>query len=210
MSKKQFIVPIPMLKPEDLREVNYSADFNKDFVFTPASFPAIAMIEMYLEKGDEYEIITVRTADDNDRTKGNYEKFKQELKKLSEIKGMDIAITKEILVPHEETKKKHIEFFRALCDIYQPLSDVYMDITYGTKVTSISMFASLVYAENVTKCYISDIVYGKYTHGGEKEGRLFSIRCLYELKELINSASVMGDADIDELLDIFGGIQDGV
>lgn len=209
MAKKQFFATISMLLPQQLKELDYKAEFRKDYSFMPTSSPAIAMIEMYLEPGDEYEIITVRTDDDNDRTKLNYDEFKADLVKLGEKKGMDISITKEIIIPHNESREKHIGFFKELCDSYQPLSDVYMDVTFGSKVTSISLFASLVYAENAMRCNIGDIIYGKFAYGNGNGGELFSIRCLYELKELIHSASLMGNVDVDEMLEIFGGMQDG-
>ncbi len=209
MAKKQFFATISMLRPDQLKELDYTAEFKKDFVFMPTSSPAIAMIEMYLNPGDDYEIITVRTDDDNERTKINYDEFKKDLKRLGAKKGMDITISKEILIPHNESREKHIKFFREMCDAYKPLSDVYMDVTYGSKVTSISLFASLVYAENATQCNIEDIIYGKFAHNDRTGGELFSIRCLYELKELVHSASLMGNVNIDEMLDIFGGIQDG-
>ncbi len=208
MAKKQFFVTISMLNPEQLKKLDYVAEFTNDSDFMPTSSPAVVMIEMYLNPGDDYEIITIRTDDDNARTKINYDEFKNDLKRLSEKKGMDISITKEIRIPHNESREKHIGFFRELCDAYEPMSDVYMDVTFGSKVTSISLFASLVYAENVTKCSICDIIYGKFAFGNRKGGEIFSVKCLYELKELIHSASMMGNVDIDEMLDIFGGMQD--
>lgn len=209
MAKKQFFATISMLNPQQLKKLDYVAEFRTDFSLMPTSSPAITMIEMYLQPGDDYEIITIRTDDDNERTKINYEEFKGELRRLSEKKGFDIAISREILIPHNESREKHIGFFRELCDCYEPMSDVYMDVTFGSKVTSISLFASLVYAENVTRCSIGDIIYGKFAYGNGKGGEIFSIRCLYELKELIHGASMMGNVNIDEMLDIFGGMQDG-
>lgn len=208
MAKKQFFITISMNKPEFLKRVSYIPEYKKDFVPMPVTAPGLTMIEMNLEPDDDCEIITIMTDDVNGRTVINYETFKNELSELSKKLGRELSITKEIHIPHEESKEKHIEFFRNVCDAFEPFSEVYMDVTFGTKISSISEFASLVYAEKTTRCKIRDVIYGQYNHNDGEEGYLFSVRCVYELKELIQSASVLGNVDIDKMLDNFGGAND--
>ncbi len=208
MTKKQFFITISMNKPEFLKKVSYVPEFNKNFTPTPVTFPGLAMLEMNLKPDDDYEIITIMTDDVNGRTIINYETFKNELAELSEKLGRELSVTKEIHIPHEESKEKHIKFFRNVCDAFEPFSEVYMDVTYGSKISSISEFASLVYAEKTTRCKIRDVIYGQYNHNDGEEGYLFSVRCVYELKELIQSASMLGNVDIDKMLDNFGGADD--
>lgn len=208
MAKKQFIVTVSMNKPEYLKRVSYIPECGADFSPLPVSAPGLTMIEMNIEQGDDFEIIAIMTDDVNGFTAVNYETFKKELAELSEKLGIELSVTKEIHIPHDESKAKQIKFFRDVCDVYEPFSRVYIDVTYGSKISSFSEFASLVYAEKTTHCKIQDIIYGQYFHNDGKEGKLFSVRNVYELKKLIQSASMLGNVDIDEMLDKFGGMDD--
>lgn len=204
---KQFFATISMQPKESLARLNYIIDGKPDTDIMTASFPSIPMIEMNLSADDEknYEIYLIYTKDDEERYKYCYDTFKKELAELSKRKGFDIKVTGEVQVPHEESRSKHIGFFREMCKTFKPQSDVYMDITYGTKATSVSCFASLSYAENVMNCDIKQIIYGKYNHGDKPTGSLYDVRCLYELSGLIRNASAINGLNVDEMLDMFGG-----
>lgn len=208
MAKKQFFITISLSPKDKLNATIYEPEFRKGFIPMKTTAPGMTLIEMFLEPGDDYEIVAIMTDDVEGKSAANFETFKKELEKLSEKKKMDIRVTKEIHVSFEESKKKHIEFFRNICDSFEPLSEIYMDVTYGTKITSISQFSSLVYAEKVLRCSIREVVYGLFDTKNSKIGKnnqLFSVRCVYELKELIQSASMLDGIDIDELLDKFEG-----
>ena len=202
---KQFFATISMQPAKSLEKLDYVLDGAPDTKCMPASFPSIPMLESNLSSDDEYELYLIYTKDDEGRYKHCYDTFYKELSELSERMGFGIKVTAEVQVPHEESRSKHIGFFRDVCKLFKPETDVYMDVTYGTKVTSISCFASLTYAEDVLNCDIRSIVYGKYDHSGSGKGELFDIRALYELSGLIHSASAMPGIDVDKMLDMFGG-----
>ena len=196
---KQFFATIPI---QPATEVKYDTDFNSNVFLS--CFPSIPMIDMNLEKGDEYSITVIWTDDEDGVAKKNIEVFKKELAEMSERKGITIEVTNYIQVPYEESRSKHIAFFRELCNAFKPDSDVFMDVTLGTKATSISSFASLTYAEDVMNCDIRSIIYAKCNFK-QKIGTLYDVRALYELSGLIHSATAMPGIDIDKMLDMFGG-----
>lgn len=183
-------------------KVDYDTDFNSNTY--SSCFPSVPMIDMNLEKGDEYAITVIWTDDEYGEAKKNIEVFKQELAEMSARKGFTIEVTNYIQVPYEESRTKHIAFFRELCNSFRPDSTVFMDVTLGTKATSISSFASLTYAEDVMNCDIGSVIYAKCNFR-QKIGTLYEIRALYELSGLIRNASAINGLDVDKILDMFGG-----
>ncbi len=205
---KQFYATISMLPEERLRKISYTMDGSGRSDFMPASFPAIPMLEAELSGGEEYELYLIWTKDDNERFRHCRERFGKELKELSGRLGFEIKVTGELGIPHNESRSKHIGFFRELCRTFRRGSQIYMDVTYGTKITSISCFASLAYAENVMDCDIRSVIYGKFSHVEGAAGTLFDVRCLYELNGLIYNASAINGFDMDKMLDMFGREED--
>lgn len=202
---KQFYATISMQPASALNRIKYTLDWDKERDVMATSFPVITMLETNLAKDEKNELILIYTEDDNERYKHSCELFKKELDELSEKLDIEIKVVQEIAVPHNESRSKHIEFFNKMCHSFKPESDVYMDITYGSKVTSVSCFASLTYAEKIMNCDLKQIIYGKYNHGDKPYGTIYDIRCLYELSGLIHSASAINGLNVDKMLEMFGG-----
>ena len=119
--------------------------------------------------------------------------------------GINLPITDVLILPHEETREKQIELFRRIAAYYETDFDIYLDLTYGTKVTAIGIFSSLVYAEKVKHCNIKQIVYGKYAHDGSDIGNLYDLKYLYELNMIIHEAQYMDQNSIESMLDSLWG-----
>lgn len=201
---KQFFITISMLTKEHLKKIEYSWDEHPETEKMFSCFPSIPMIKNNLSKGDEFEIIAIKTKDDGGRSEHNFEVFKSELKTLSDELGMNIEISKVIELPHEETRHKHIQFFNQLCKSYKPKAELYVDVTYGTKISSITQFATLIYAEKKNDCVISQVVYGKFAHiEGNNVGTIYDIASLYELNMMINNCSVLPNVNIDKILNMY-------
>ena len=191
MRKKVFFVTIPMLPSENLKKITYRKEDRGDLSIGESRFPGIIMIENCYLGNEPVKIISIRTKDDNERTEPNYRLFKEELSDLSKRLGLDkeLEIEKEILIEHSENRDKQIQLFSEICSCYEEESDVYMDITYGTKVTPVCMFSTLAYAEKIAKCEIKGVYYGKFSHGSKLAGEFYDVRCLYEIAMLANSAA---------------------
>lgn len=205
MKKRIMIVTIPMLPPENLKKINYRKGNDGEFFFEPSCFPSIPMIEDGLLGAGEVKIVAIKTDDDNNRADVNYKVFCEELEELSKRVGRKLEIDKVIHVPHEETRDKQMQFYKELCLSYEEDCEIYMDITYGTKVTPIAMFSSLVYAEKVKNCEIENITYGKFAHNDSTVGNLYDVKSLYEIASIINTADYMSPDKIEVLVNSLWG-----
>lgn len=213
MSKKQFFVTIPMMNPDPDREkgqngvipLKYSFDGKEERGVTVSRFPSIPLLKNCLKAGDDYDIIALWTDDVKGFSKINLENFKSELAELGKELGIDgLRISKEIVIPQEEGRNKQIQLFKQICGSFSSDSEIYMDLTYGTKMSIINEFSTLVYAEKALDCYIEEIIYGRYTFKGD-EGLIFDVRCLYELNCMVQSCSNIPNVDFTKIFDIFEG-----
>lgn len=203
--KKTVFVTIPMLPAESLKPVKYRKENTGKIFSEPSRFPSIPMLEWNMSADDEIKIVAVMADDEAGRSKANLETYKAELAKLSEDMGIQMEINEVIVLPHEETKKKQVQLFKEISKHYDNASEIYMDVTYGTKITSIGLFSSLVYADKVKGCDIKTIIYGKYAHTDGETGEIYDLRCLYDLNMLIHAAEFMPANDIEDLInDLWG------
>lgn len=201
--KKIFIASISMLPIEKLTPIYYSFE-GKDTDKT--CFPSIPMLERNIAAEDDVKIVAVMTEDDNGRTEQNYKVFLNELKALSARIGKELTVDETVVVPHNEERSKLIGLLKSLCAVFESDAKVYMDVTYGSKVTSIELFSSLVFGAKVKNCDIRSIIYGKYNHAENNEkGNIFDIRCLYDIINLIYAADYLPENKIEALLDQLWG-----
>lgn len=200
--KKVVITAISMRKRLELAQYHKEAD--GEFLSEPMHFPVIALMEWNILPGEEVEVITVRREID-ESTQRNYATFKAELKEMEQRTGLSCPIVKEITVPHEETKEKQVALFKELCSVYPEGADVYIDLSFGTKMTTVCLFTSLTYAEKVKRCNIRHITYGLYDYNApRKEPRIsgiYNVRCLYDMASLIHTAEFLNAENIDTLIE---------
>ena len=189
--KKLFIASIPMLASHFLKELEYHDE--KGIFLTRSCFPAIVLLDKYTEKNDESEILISTIRDDCENSSLNNERFLAELEKLSEEKGVKLAVGKEIVIPHNESKQKHLVIISELMSFYDTKEEnckLYVDMTYGSKVTSSEVFASLNIAE-MKGLDIEELCYGFFDHSIKDNavGVWYSIRYIYDLISIINTSS---------------------
>lgn len=206
MSKKILFATIPMLDSSSLKQITYRKESDGKLYSSPASFPSIPMIEWAVSGNDDIRIVAVMTEDKTNRSEKNLELFKSQLKQLGEEMGFVLSVNDILTLPHNESPDKQIELFSKIIAFYDDSSEIHMDLTYGTKMTTIGLFASLVYAEKAMKCEIKSLVYGKYAHDGSSVGEIYDMKCLYDLNMIINSANYMTAEGIKNIIDsLLGG-----
>ncbi len=198
MKKKIFVISIPMLPKENLKCIKYR--LSETELSSKTCFPGIAMLEKHVPGKAPVKIVTVRTNDDNHRTDECYALFQEELQELSNKLGMKLTISSEIVVPHTETAEKSKHLLRELVTAYEKSGYVYMDLTYGTKLTSIEMFSSLYFAEIFQKCCINAVVYGKYSFDGSENGDLYDVTNLYHTVRFLETGAQMDRASFADLI----------
>lgn len=200
MKKRIIFATIPMLPQENLKKINYRKENTGEFFYEPSRFPSIPMIEDALIGSNDIKIIAVKTDDDNGRADIAYKFFLEELEELSERTGRELKVEKVIHIPHDETTEKQLSLLKEICKCYEKNADIYMDITFGTKVTPIGMFSSLVFAEKVKGCSIKNITYGKFAHNDSNVGNLYNVKFLYDISSIINAADYMPQEKIESLV----------
>ena len=189
MKDKLFIISIPMQPEGQLKKIRYL--YSDGTYSRKTSFPGIALLEKHAIGKSPVKIVTVRTDDENFRTKECYEIFQKELEDLSKQIGMNLTVQKEIVISHKENNEKQKQFLRELFEFFERSSYVYMDLTFGTKISSIEMFSSLCYAEIVQKCNIKGVYYGKYSFDNSRYGELFDTTNLYHTVRFLETAAQM-------------------
>lgn len=198
MKKKICIVTVPMLPPADLRPIRYQT--RDGDLSSPTRFPGIALLEKHAAGKSPVKLVTVRTDDDNGRTEACYRFFHEELEQLRQRLRPDLAVDTEIVVPHNETGEKERRLLKDLFSCFDRGSYIYMDLTYGTKLTAVELFASLHYAEIVADCSVRSVVYGKYAFSDTGTGELFDATRLYHTVRFLDTAAQMDRASFADLL----------
>ncbi len=202
--KKIFFVSISMLPVDRLVPVYYGFEGEESRADYKSCYPSVPLMERNIAKGDEVKIVAVRTDDDNERTAANFAVFEKELAALGKKAGIPLGVSETVTVPHNEDRKKLVLLLRELSAAFEENAEVYMDVTYGTKVTSIELFTSLVYGAKVKGCDIKSVIYGKFNHAdGAEQGTIYDIRCLYDIANLIYAADHLPAEQLDALLDRF-------
>lgn len=202
---KKIILATISIQPEgQLKQIYYTRENTPERYAHPVAYPCINMLEEMLEDGEDVKVVALMSRDSQGRGMHNLEIFKADLAALNARHGWDLQVDEVVQIPHEETRAKQISLFRDVCRQYEENARVYMDITFGTKITSIGLFSTLVYAEKVKNCEICSVVYGKYLHGEAPTGELYDIKCVYDLNMLIGSLDPR-HGDVDQLLDALWG-----
>ena len=200
MNKQQFIATIPILDDKTLKKAAYIYADNPERGAIESCFPAIPMLRHNVDPTAEISVIVIYTRAGN--YKHNLELFYNELKAVSAELNTDlVSKVIEIPVPYEETREKHTAFFVSIGNALAENADLFMDITYGSKVSPITEFASLTYAEHAKKCRIKEVIYGKVI--GAETPTLYDIKELYRMSQLINTMSFLPNADLERLLNSF-------
>ncbi len=201
--KKLFVCTIPMLAPDELNEINYQTEHGT--FIRRSAFPSIVLLDKYIQTDDTAEVEIAVIRDDCDNSTRNYNRFLDELNILSAEKGLALNVKTDICIPHNESKVKHFTIFGALMSLYSENSEnckLFIDISFGSKVTATELFSSSFYAES-QKLVVEEICYGFFDHSikNNKTGIYYSIRYIYDLVALMNSsASFMPSDKIKSLI----------
>lgn len=200
--KKQFICSVPIRN--DLSKVVYTYPDEPGKKEIVSCFPAVSMICNAVEPGDE-QLVVSPIITESSKAAENYEAFLSELSEVEKDYNVQFSIEEPIKVTLDEVREKHIEFFKAVSKCYKPDSKLYVDITYGSKVQSMSTFLSLVMAENAG-CSVEEIIYGSFikSEAQEGKGRIYNLRSLFEISQLLQSCAVMPGTDLNAVLDSIG------
>lgn len=194
---KKFICAISLQGKNDLKPYVYRAADNEMLENSlETRFPILVPMSLSVKANEEICFICILK--DNEKTKRNFEFFKQEISKLSEKIGFKYVI-KTISVPDGEAGEDldaHLGLFEELIDMFEDNDILTACTTYGTKPIPIVELMALSYAKNVLKnVYIERIVYGSIDHHGTEDAFLHDVTSLFYMNEIISKFSPsMGDS----------------
>lgn len=195
MKKFIFIAPLqPVVFDEkgnvtknDLRKNVYKAVGNSNLIYGQSTgFPIIPVINGYVEKGEEIQVIAVLP--DTDNARYHVEEFRQELQELADEKefsyGEDVIT---VPVRYAGDVESQLEIFKKLLPCMADGDTLFACLTYGNKPMPIAELMAIQYGYRVLEdVTIGCLVYGELDHSSQKkEMKIFDITALIHLDELV-------------------------
>ena len=180
---------------QEISAVHYAAVDNEAFEYDgTVTCPIDAVLAKTLKKGDEVEVIQIRT--ESAFTQANAEIQKQELENINKSIGANITYD-FVESPFKETSDIVESRFKQLVEKLKDGCEIYADMTYGPKTLVPVLLYALNFAEKFFNADIKHIVYGKIIHGNDKQSlkntaELYDVTPLYYLNSL---TSVMSAPD---------------
>lgn len=174
---------------EKFSKFEYEAVDNSRLKYGLTAYPIIPVINGYLEKEDDFEILVI-VAECED-TRRNYEVLKDELRDLFQEKNISYDEEKQlkvISIPFDDGIHAQLELFRKLVEKLNDWDEIYACITYGSKPSEIVELMMLRYIRQIKKnAYIGCVVYGQ-VKWKEQKARIYDLTALVRLDDIIQIA----------------------
>lgn len=180
---KKFITTSPYQPKGKLQQQVYHAVDNSKLQYNkPISFPILAVINGYTQKGDNIEVITIKA--DYINAENNYKKFQSELDELAKEKNFTYTL-KTVDVPYNDELDTQLEIFQKLIDLTEDNDTLYTCISYGSKPTPLIENLALNYAYRIKKdVSIECMVYGAIDFN-TKQANIYDITSLFYMDEIV-------------------------
>lgn len=174
-------------------------------------FPLTYLIDRDVEQNDDVLVITVVQEGNTSRNHSiaNNEQYKQEIRSVlagrnAKLKFLEIEAKKEI------NSTVFNRFFKDIAFILQEGDDLYMDITFGQKPFSFSMFIAALYAAKTCQnTNIQNLIYCQKYLGDltttNPPSKIYDITELFNITEMATSAAPGTKKSMDRLLNLVLG-----
>lgn len=191
---KKFLVGTSHLPQDMLVEHTYEPVDNPDLAYGPTHFPAIPMVNAYVEEGERIKVIAVTY--DTEPCHHNLKVFENELASACEPHGASYEL-ESIEVPFDDSIKAILNVYTQLIARLEDDDELYADITYGSKPMPIILTMALQYAYRVkNNVSIECVTYGQISHHKEtKDAKIFDVTALVQLDEIVRLMSDRNVAD---------------
>ena len=187
--KKTIICNIPMKK--DVESMVYVSEDKSICVSDkPYFYPINAFLEKNLSKDDEIQFLLISKKDDYSNDELNISRFLDEFNSFNNNNNIGASVETVIIDSSFSQKKEiHNSVFSRIIDCVDPNSNIYSDITYGSKDMAIVVFSALQFAERFLDCEIDNIFYGQanFVDGKPINTKICDMIPLYSLNSLTNS-----------------------
>ena len=208
---KKFITVIPLQVQGQLRRYHYQAvDNSKLQMDGPTSFPILTAVNGYVQPGEEFRLLAI--AADSEDGRRNCAVLRDELERLCRTKGCPCPQIETIPAPADEGVAAQIAAFQRLIACVEDDDELFVCVTYGTKLLSQVTLMAVQYAYQAKKnTSISCVVYGQIDRSGGQEperwaARIYDETALLQLGEIVRVLVQRGTADpraaVDEILSL--------
>ena len=208
---KKFITVIPLQVQGQLRRYHYQAVDNSRLQMDgPTSFPILTAVNGYVQPGEEFRLLAI--AADSEDGRRNCAVLRDELERLCRTKGCPCPQIETIPAPADEGVAAQIAAFQRLIACVEDDDELFVCVTYGTKLLSQVTLMAVQYAYQAKKnTSISCVVYGQIDRSGGREPQLWTARiydetALLQLGEIVRVLVQRGTADpraaLDEILSL--------
>lgn len=208
---KKFITVIPLQVQGQLRRYHYQAVDNSRLQMDgPTSFPILTAVNGYVQPGEEFRLLAI--AADSEDGRRNCAVLRDELERLCRTKGCPCPQIETIPAPADEGVAAQIAAFQRLIACVEEDDELFVCVTYGTKLLSQVTLMAVQYAYQAKKnTSISCVVYGQIDRSGGQEperwtARIYDETALLQLGEIVRVLVQRGTADpraaVDEILSL--------
>lgn len=208
---KKFITVIPLQVQGQLRRYHYQAVDNSRLQMDgPTSFPILTAVNGYVQPGEEFHLLAI--AADSEDGRRNCAVLRDELERLCRTKGCPCPQVETIPAPADEGVAAQIAAFQRLIACVEDDDELFVCVTYGTKLLSQVTLMAVQYAYQAKKnTSISCVVYGQIDRSGGQEperwtARIYDETALLQLGEIVRVLVQRGTADpraaLDEILSL--------
>lgn len=182
---KKFVTYNPLQSGSNLKESVYSALGNDCLQMDyPVHFPVITMINGYVDKGEEIEVLLIGNRE-NDKYQSNLSVLREDLEKVKQKKPFEYKLT-AVDISEEELAIEHLKTYTRLLSHIHEGDDLYVCVTFGSKPTPIVEMMALTTAYRIKKnVSIGCIAYGRMIHE-TKTSFVYDITPLFHMSQIVN------------------------
>lgn len=143
------------------------------------------------EEDDDISLIILELQRKTGAIKENTDFYLQDLHKIEKSKKVNIS-HKTIELPFNESKTTFQKAFFELIQVLEENAEIYVDITFGAKTTSLLLFSFLQFAENYFNCDVKMINYVQRDYD-DNENPIIGSECIYDVTSLYYLNTLMNE-----------------
>lgn len=187
--KKIFIGSTKLAK--GMEEIQYHVATKRLKETVPFYYGFSTVIANNIEKEDRAKLVILELQRKSGAIKENTDYYLADIEKISAQSGVNIEHV-VIPVPFNESKVTFQNAFAALIQELEDNAEIYVDITFGAKTTSLLLLSFLQFAETQFNCSVKMIDYVQRDFD-ETEKPIIGSECIYDVTSLYYLNALMNN-----------------
>ncbi len=173
-----------------MEEIQYHSATKKISETVPFYYGFSTVMANNISKDDNAKLIILELQRKTGAVKENTNNYLKDLEKINQTKGTNIQDPKIIEIPFNESKVTFQSAFFELIKELEENAEIYVDITFGAKTTSLLLLSFLQFAEKYFNCDVKMIDYVQRDFD-ESEHAIVGSECIYDVTSLYYLNSLM-------------------